>query len=227
MPAGRQRAGWAFPEHWPTRLLVSLGRSTSSWLASLRVWIPCRSAYATSKPRIAAIFPEDYIFAMSDTITTGRRLAGGANRQANHHPRPLSRLAVGLDRPLVRLDNGANQAQSQAQTPLRLAGPAAVGPVPDPGKFLGLDPHPCVFHRDQGLFLLRARFDLDASPGRGVLDGVVQHVGDRLADPFGISPQTKPRGQLGPDGDFLLLRHVFVEPDHARQIGRASCRERV
>ena len=109
------------------------------------------------------------------------RLRRAAKRQIEREDGPSGRIGRGFDLALMRLDDRFDQTQAKPETSLGAAFIAAEKPIPDSRQFIGRYANTCVSDNHNRLFIRSKRFDLHASTAGGVLDRVINEIGDNLA----------------------------------------------
>jgi hypothetical protein len=95
-------------------------------------------------------------------------------------------LADDLDAALVGVDDGADEAEAEAETALGTAFVAAIEAVPDAVLFRDRNAHAVVAEADYEVSVFGAGLDGHLATGGGVLEGVVEQVGEDLAQARGI-----------------------------------------
>ena len=108
------------------------------------------------------------------------RLCRAAKRQIEREDGASGRIGRGFDLALMRLDDRFDQTQAEAETPLRAAFIAAEKPIPNSRQFIGRYADTRVSDNHNRLFIFLKRFDLHASTAGGVLDCVIDEIGDDL-----------------------------------------------
>src|ERR1019366_10544201 len=92
----------------------------------------------------------------------------GKVRQRRSKSRAFPRLAEDAHRAAVRLDDGFDETQAEAEAARGAAGITAKEPIPDPRQLVGGDSGTCVAHAQERAIAVSRDLDVHAAGGPGV-----------------------------------------------------------
>src|SRR5205809_3323690 len=111
----------------------------------------------------------------------------------------------------MRLDNRFDQAQAEAETPLRTALVPAIKPGPNFVLLFKRNTDARIAENRDGFVRFALNGDIHATTRGSIFDGIVEQVRKDLAHSRAVHRDFAWRWEIGLNGDLFFLRHILIK----------------